>query len=271
MSLFHLIIVALVQGITEFLPISSSAHLILAPMVTGQPDQGPMIDMAVHVGTLFAVLLVFRRDVTEAFFGFFHLLRGHTDRWDARLALFLIIGTIPVVLMGLVFSMLDIMYWMRDPSRALTIIGWTTFIFGILLYIADKFTDQSRVLKQITFKDTVLIGLAQAIALIPGTSRSGITMTAGRFLGLDRTSAARLSMLMAIPTIIAAGALGTKDIIDSGNVQLGIDAVIAAVLSFIAALIAIKLFMRWIASASMTPFVVYRLALGILLLGIAYS
>jgi len=224
MTLFHLILVAIVQGITEFLPISSSAHLILAPMVTGEPDQGPMIDMAVHVGTLFAVILAFRREVAEAFFGFFHLLRGRTDRWDARLALFLIVGTIPVVEM-----------------------------------------------REITLRDTVMIGLAQAVALIPGTSRSGITMTAGRFLGLDRVSAARFSMLLAIPTIIAAGVLGTKDIVESGNAQLGIDALIAAGLSFIAALIAIKLFMRWIASASMTPFVIYRLILGTVLLWIAYA
>jgi len=271
MSLFHLILVALVQGITEFLPISSSAHLILAPMVTGQPDQGPMIDMAVHVGTLFAVLLAFRREVAEAFFGFFHLLRGRSERWDARLALFLIVGTIPVVIVGLIFSKLDVMDWMRDPTRALAIIGWTTLVFGVLLYIADKFTPQTRELKEITLKDTLFVGLAQAVALIPGTSRSGITMTAGRFLGLDRTSAARFSMLLAIPTIIAAGTLGTKDIIESGNVQLGIDSLIAAVLSFIAALIAIKLFMRWIASATMTPFVIYRLVLGAVLLWLAYT
>lgn len=271
MTLFHLILVALVQGITEFLPISSSAHLILAPMVTGQPDQGPMIDMAVHVGTLFAVLLAFRREVSEAFFGFFHLLRGRTDRWDARLALFLIVGTIPVVIVGFVFDLVGMMDWMRDPSRALAIIGWTTLIFGIALYIADQFAPQRRVLEEITLKDTILVGLAQAVALIPGTSRSGITMTAGRFLGLDRTSAARFSMLLAIPTIIAAGALGTKDIIETGNAQLGIDAIIAAGLSFVAALVAIKLFMRWIASASMTPFVVYRLILGVVLLWLAYS
>jgi undecaprenyl-diphosphatase len=270
MTLFHLILVALVQGITEFLPISSSGHLILAPMVTGEPDQGPMIDMAVHVGTLFAVILAFRREVAEAFFGFFHLLRGHTDRWDARLALFLIVGTIPVVIVGAIFNAFGIMDWLRDGSRALAVIGWTTLIFGILLYIADKFTAQQREMQQITLKDTVMIGLAQAVALIPGTSRSGITMTAGRFLGLDRVSAARFSMLLAIPTIIAAGVLGTKDIVESGDTQLGIDALIAAGLSFIAALIAIKLFMRWIASASMTPFVVYRLILGSVLLWLAY-
>jgi len=147
----------------------------------------------------------------------------------------------------------------------------TTLIFGVLLYIADKFTDQTRALEEITLKDTLFVGVVQAIALIPGTSRSGITMTAGRFLGLDRTSAARFSMLLAIPTIIAAGTLGTKDIIESGNVQLGVDAIIAAVLSFIAALIAIKLFMRWIASATMTPFVIYRLGLGVVLLWLAYT
>ena len=271
MSLFHLILVAIVQGITEFLPISSSAHLILAPMVTGQPDQGPMIDMAVHVGTLFAVILAFRREVAEAFFGFFQLLRGRLGRWDARLALFLIIGTIPVVIVGLVFSKIGAMDWMRAPERAFHIIGWTTLVFGVLLWIADQFTSQSRQMKEITLRDTVLVGLAQAIALIPGTSRSGITMTAGRFLGLDRTSAAKFSMLLAIPTILAAGALGTKEIVESGNAQLGTDAIVAAVLSFIAALIAIKLFMRWIASATMTPFVIYRLILGAVLLWLAYT
>lgn len=271
MSLFHLILVALVQGITEFLPISSSAHLILAPMVTGEPDQGPMIDMAVHVGTLLAVILAFRREVAEAFFGFFHLLRGHTDRWDARLALFLIVGTIPVVIVGALFNAFGVMEWMRAPSHALAVIGWTTLVFGILLYIADQYTPQHREMRDITLRDTVLVGLAQAIALIPGTSRSGITMTAGRFLGLDRTSAARFSMLLAIPTIIAAGVLGTKDIVESGDMQLGLDAIIAAAFSFVAALVAIKLFMRWIASASMTPFVVYRLILGTVLLWLAYA
>ena len=270
MSAFHLILVALVQGITEFLPISSSAHLILAPMVTGQPDQGPMIDMAVHVGTLLAVVLAFWREVAEAFFGFFHLLRGRLNRWDARLALYLIIGTIPVVIVGLIFSKIGAMDWFRASERAFMVIGWTTLIFGILLYIADR-AAEPREMREVTLKDTVLIGLAQAIALIPGTSRSGITMTAGRFLGLDRTSAAKFSMLLAIPTIIAAGALGTKDIIESGNAQLGMDAIIAAALSFVAALIAIKLFMRWIASATMTPFVIYRLILGAVLLWLAYS
>lgn len=271
MTAFHLILVAIVQGITEFLPISSSAHLILAPMVTGQPDQGPMIDMAVHVGTLAAVILAFWREVAEAFFGFFHLLRGRLDRWDARLALYLIVGTIPVVIVGLIFSKIGAMDWFRAGERAFMVIGWTTLIFGVLLWVADKFTAQTREMREITLKDTVLVGLAQAIALIPGTSRSGITMTAGRFLGLDRTSAAKFSMLLAIPTIIAAGALGTKDIIESGNAQLGTDAIIAAVLSFIAALIAIRLFMRWIASATMTPFVIYRLILGAVLLWLAYS
>ena len=271
MSLFHLILVALVQGITEFLPISSSAHLILAPMVTGQPDQGPMIDMAVHVGTLFAVILAFRREVAEAFFGFFQLLRGRTDRWDARLALFLIIGTIPVVIVGLIFSMFDVMDWMRAPSRALMIIGWTTLIFGVLLWIADRYAPTTRTLESTGWGEALLVGMAQAVALVPGTSRSGVTMTAARFLGLSRTEAARFSMLLAIPAILAGGTIGALDIVKSGDAQLGADALIAAALSCIAALAAIRLFMGYIAHATMTPFVLYRLALGGVLLWLAYG
>jgi undecaprenyl-diphosphatase len=272
MTVFHLVLVAIVQGITEFLPISSSAHLILAPKVTGSVDQGPLIDVAVHVGTLIAVLIAFRRDVAEGFVGLGDLARGRFGTDAARLARNIIVATIPLVVIGFVLHEIGIMDWVRsdENNRAFKVIGWTTLIFGVLLYIADTYAPTRRRLEDTRFGGAIAVGLAQAVALIPGTSRSGITMTAARFLGLSRTEAARFSMLLAIPAIIAGGIIGALDIVESGNMQLGLDALIAAGLSCIAALIAIKLFMGYIAGATMTPFVIYRLILGSVLLGIAY-
>jgi len=271
MTVFHLVLVAIVQGITEFLPISSSAHLILAPKVTGAVDQGQLIDVAVHVGTLVAVLIAFRRDVAEGFAGLLDMARGHFDSRAARLARNIVIATIPLIVLGLVFHEIGMMDWMRADERAFRIIGWTTIVFGILLWIADRFAPTRRSLESTGWGEAAMVGIAQAIALIPGTSRSGITMTAARFLGLSRTEAARFSMLLAIPAILAGGTIGALDIVKSGDAQLGMDALIAAALSCIAALVAIKLFMGYIATATMTPFVIYRLILGAVLLWLAYT
>ena len=270
MTAFHLILVAIVQGITEFLPISSSAHLILAPKLTGAVDQGQLIDVAVHVGTLVAVLIAFRRDVAEGFAGALDLARGRFDTKAARLARNIVIATIPLIILGLVFHKIGMMDWMRADERAFRIIGWTTIIFGILLWIADRYAPTRRTLESTGWGEAVMVGIAQAIALIPGTSRSGVTMTAARFLGLSRTEAARFSMLLAIPAILAGGTIGALDIVQSGDARLGVDALIAAMLSCVAALVAIKLFMGYIATATMTPFVIYRLALGAVLLWLAY-
>jgi len=273
MTAFHLILVALVQGITEFLPISSSAHLILAPKLTGSVDQGPLIDVAVHVGTLVAVLIAFRRDVAEGFAGLLDMARGRFATRAARLARNLIIATLPLIALGLVFHEIGMMDWIRsdENGRAFRIIGWTTLIFGILLWIADRFAPTRRTLESAGWGEAVLVGIAQAIALVPGTSRSGITMTAARFLGLSRVEAARFSMLLAIPAILAGGTIGALDIVKSGDAQLGADALIAAGLSCLAALAAIRLFMGYIADATMTPFVIYRLVLGGILLWLAYT
>ena len=271
MTWLHLVLVALVQGITEFLPISSSAHLILAPRVTGVPDQGPMIDLATHVGTLFAVLLAFRRDVAEAATGLGHLAKGRRTTWEARLAGYLMIATVPVVALGAIFHAFDVMEAIRQPGTAMLVIGWTTLLYGVLLWVADRYAPTTRPMEDVRLRDAVMVGMVQALALVPGTSRSGVTMTGARLLGFDRPSAARFSMLLAIPTILAAGTLGAKDLIESGDAALGLDAAIAAGLSFVAALVAIKLFMRWIARATMTPFVIYRLVLGGVLLSLAYT
>ena len=271
MSITQLIILALVQGITEFLPISSSAHLILVPLFMEWADQGLVIDLALHFGTLFAVLLYYRGDVAAMLRALPHLFRGAgktAGKGDEgrRLIRAIVVGTIPIVIVGGLLVVLD-----RDEMmRTAEVIGWTSIIFGILLYIADRFTPERRDIGQMTATHGLVVGLAQLLAIIPGTSRAGITMTAGRFLGFDRLSAARFSMLLAVPTILASSAGGILKLVKAGDAELTGAAVIAAVLAFIAAYVTIMLFMRWLRHASMTPFVVYRVALGLLLLGWVY-
>ena len=267
MSLFHLFLVALIQGLTEFLPISSSGHLILLPNLTGLEDQGQVIDVAVHVGTLGAVILYFWRDVREAAIGSLRLLRGRIDTKGARLAFHLLIATIPVVLFGL---LLKLMGW-DDALRSVAVIGWTMLIFGIVLYCADQTGGDTRKADGWTVKDALVMGLWQALALIPGTSRSGITITAGRYLGYDRESAARLAMLMSIPTIIASGVLLGGEVIATADLDTARNGAWAALFSFLAALAALTFMMRLLRSVSFTPYVIYRVILGVGLLVIAYS
>ena len=267
MTLFQLLLVAIIQGLTEFLPISSSGHLILLPTLTGGPDQGLAIDVAVHVGTLLAVIIYFRAEVLEATIGLGRLIRGKVDTNGARTALLLIIATIPVLVAGLLFKVLGI----EEMLRSVAVIGWTMLIFGIVLYWADKTGEDKLGTKDWNLRDAIWMGLAQTIALIPGTSRSGITITAARKLGYDRTSAATLSMLMSIPTILASGALLSLDVIGQADWQLAQDASIAAAFAFVAALVALTLMMRLLRSVSFTPYVIYRVILGIILLVYAYS
>ena len=267
MTLFQLLLVAIIQGLTEFLPISSSGHLILLPTLTGGPDQGLAIDVAVHVGTLLAVVIYFRAEVLEATIGLGRLARGKVDTNGARTALLLIIATIPVLVAGLLFKVLGI----EEALRSVAVIGWTMLIFGIVLYWADKTGQEKLRTNDWNLRDAIRMGLAQTIALIPGTSRSGITITAARKLGYDRTSAATLSMLMSIPTILASGALLSLDVIGQADWQLAQDASIAAAFAFVAALVALTLMMRLLRSVSFTPYVIYRVILGIILLIYAYS
>ncbi len=267
MPLFHLFILAVIQGVTEFLPVSSSGHLILLPGLTGTKDQGLAMDVAVHVGTLFAVIAYFWADVRLALFGTMRLLTGRVDTVGARLALHLILCTIPIVLVGL---LLHVTGW-AEALRSLAVIGWTMLIFGIVLYWADMTGGTQKTSEHWTIKDAIIMGLAQVLALIPGTSRSGITITAGRKLGYDRESAARLAMLMSIPTIIASGTLLMGDAVAQADVALLRNAAIAAVFAFISALVALIFMMRLLKSVSFTPYVIYRCVIGVILLGIAYS
>ncbi len=265
MPILHLAVLALIQGVTEFLPISSSGHLILVPAFTGWPDQGLVIDVAVHVGTLGAVVLYFRRDLWEIALGLGRLTRGREDP-GARLAGLLILGTLPAVIAGFLVNR-----YYPGGIRGLEVIAWTTLGFGVLLYVADRLGMTVRRIEHLTFGDTLIIGLAQALALVPGTSRSGITMTAARFLGFERKEAARFSMLLSIPVIIGAGSLKGLELYRTGDMPLTGDAFIAAGIAFVAALLAITAMMAWLRRANFTPFVVYRVVLGVFLVVAVYG
>ncbi len=273
MPLHHIAVLALVQGITEFLPISSSGHLVLVPVLTGWRDQGLVIDVAVHVGTLLAVVLYFRRDVGQMILGLVRVLAGGRER-EARLALQLAIASVPAFAVGLLLHELAGGLFRPGVDNVVfvtTVIAWTTIAFGVLLWLADRFCISVRRVEHLGYLDAVLVGLAQALALIPGTSRSGITMTAGRALGMERAEAARFSLLLSIPVIAGAGALAAKDVYEAGDLVLGQDALLAAALAFVSALVAIALMMRWLRRASFTPFVGYRLLLGAGLLYYLYA
>jgi undecaprenyl-diphosphatase len=262
-----LILVAIIQGLTEFLPVSSSGHLILLPNLTGMQDQGQTIDVAVHVGTLGAVVLYFWSDVKQAICGLPAALTGRIDTAQARLALGLIVATIPTVLAGLVLYLTG----MTAALRSIAVIGWTMLLFGLLLYWMDQKGPQTKIAADWTLRDAAIMGLWQAIALIPGTSRSGITITGARHLGYTREEGARLAMLMSIPTIIASGVLLSIDVAHQADAQLAKDGAIAALFAFVSALLALSLMMRLLRSASFTPYVIYRVILGTILLVIAYS
>ena len=261
MTFLHIAILASVQGLTEFLPISSSGHLALIPILTGWADQGLTLDIAVHVGSLGAVVSYFWRDSWAAFRGLIGLLGGSSSP-DARLAANLLLATTPIIAAGgavIYFDLLD--YW-----RSAEIIGWSMLGFGILLFIADRIGMTVRRVEHMRAGAAIAIGIAQIAALIPGTSRAGITMTAARLLGYERGESARFSMLLSIPTIFAAASVSIYGIFSSQEVALGTDALIATTCTLITALLAITLLMAWLRHQSFTPFVIYRVIVGAILL-----
>jgi len=255
----------MVQGITEFLPVSSSGHLVMVPVFAGWPDQGLLIDVAVHVGTLGAVVLYLSSDLWGILVGIVRVARGRRDP-RAILAAYIILATIPVVIAG---------YFLNKhyPGgfRSILVIGWATLGFGIFLAITDWLGMTVRRMEHIRLNDALVIGVFQVLALIPGTSRSGITMSAARLLGFERLDAARFSMLLSIPAIAGAGVLKGLELYESGNAQLTSDALMAGGMSFATALVAIMVMMAWLRRASFAPFVFYRVALGCVLLAIGYG
>jgi len=268
MPILHLILLAIIQGVTEFLPISSSAHLILFPSLTGANDQGPLIDVSVHLGTLIAVMIYFREDTRRIYKGAFGVVMGKVKTSDDFLALCLLIATVPAILFGLTLKTLGFDLLLRE---SVGLIGMTMFGFGIVLWWADRKGPVHREMQSWTMKEAVILGLWQALALIPGTSRSGITITGARLLGYGRSEAARISMLMSIPVILAASTLGMFDALRLANFAGLRDGAIAGLFAAISAYIALSIMMYFVKSVNFTPYVIYRVLFGALLIWWAYA
>lgn len=260
MDFLQLLILAIIQGVTEFLPISSSGHLILPSVVLGWSDQGLAFDLAVHFGSLIAVISYFNRDLRQILAAWFGSFSGSASD-DSRLGWCIIVATIPAGLVGLLLE-----DWIELNLRSVTVIASTTIIFGVALGIADRFAGQ-RLL--VSMPNALVIGLAQALALIPGTSRSGITMTAALMLGYSREVAARFSFLLAIPLILAATLFKTLDLLGQASVDWFV-LIAGAVCSAIAAFACIHLFLTWLNRIGFMPFVIYRLILGSVLFGLVF-
>lgn len=257
----QILVLAIIQGITEFLPISSSGHLVLAPNLFGWPDQGLAFDVAVHLGTLMAVLLYFRQDVWLMARDWTLSIIHRQPTSNSRLAWWVILATLPAVFLGLIIN-----NGLEEALRNPLIIAATTIGFGALLWWSDIKGKQIRDEYSLNFKDIMIIGFAQALALIPGTSRSGITITAALMIGLTREAAAKFSFLLSIPIILGAGTLKTKDLMESTS-PVQWDAMFGGfALSFISAYLVIALFLKWINQIGMAPFAWYRFALGALLI-----
>jgi undecaprenyl-diphosphatase len=252
----HLAVLAVIQGLTEFLPISSSGHLVLVPHVLGWPDQGLVIDVAVHVGTFGAVLVFFWRDIGRMILGLLQALQGRGGP-GLRLFLQLVLGSLPLIAAGYMISR-----YLGDTLRSVEVIGWATVGFGVLLGIADKIGMTIRRMEHMGYGSVLIIGFAQVLAFIPGASRSGVTMMAARAIGFERPDAARFSLLLSIPAILGAGTLQGMKVYEAGDLSLGLDAAIAAGIAFATALVSISLMMAWLRRAGFMPFVIYRLLLG---------
>jgi len=270
LSWLQIVVLAIVQGITEFLPISSSGHLILVPALTGWPDQGLAVDTAAHVGTLAAVVTYFWRDLWRMGVGFARLVGGQRDPSGGRdrdglLVCYILAGTIPALIVGLLVN-----GFLGDSLRSMELIAWTMIGFGIVLYVADKVGLTVRRLEHMRLSHAVVIGCAQALAFIPGTSRSGITMVAARLFGYERADAARFSFLLSIPAIAAGGLLKGYELYRTGTSEAVHDALATGVLSGVAGILAIAFLMAWLRRSNFTPFVIYRLLLGAGLLYIVY-
>lgn len=261
MDIFQAVALALLQGLTEFLPISSSAHLILLPVVTGWEDQGLAFDVAVHVGTLTAVVAYYRKDLIQILGAWLGSLFGKGLNDEAKLAWYVGFGTIPVGLVGIALP-----DGVKEALRSPLVIAGATIVFAVLLWIAEKRAKEQR--SRITLVDAIMVGLFQAIALIPGTSRSGITITAGLLTGLRREQAARFSFLLSIPVIALAGMLHALDFYKSPEPVHWELLTIGAGLSALVAYLTIGWFLRLLEKTGMMPFVYYRLILGVILFAV---
>jgi len=262
MALEIIIILSLIQGITEFLPISSSAHLIIIPEFFLNINSSRGFDVSLHFGSLLAVIYYLKKDLIKIISDTIYLKK---DNEGCIILKNLIISTIPIIIVGFLVHITNF-----DIIRSLEVIGWTTLIFGILLGIADRNLKVIKYFQSLSLKDALVIGIAQTLAIIPGASRSGIVITAGLFMGFSRYDASKYSLLLSIPVIIAATTLESINLFIEKGFFFNNEMIMGIILSFCAALITIRLFMNWINRASLKIFVTYRVVLGIIILIYAY-
>ena len=268
MPLYQAIILAIVQGLTEFLPVSSTAHLAIIPQLLHWKDPGLAFDIALHVGTLAAILIFFFRDWVKIILTGIGIPfeRGPGDENSRAMLFYLIVGTIPVGLAGLIFKKQA-----EGPWRNLIVMGVMLIVIGVLMYIGDKFGREKRELNQITWADAMWIGLSQALAVVPGTSRSGITITTGRFRSLSREAAARFSFLLSTPAIAAAAAKDFLDLRKDGGIPpgMGVPYVVGIIVSAIVGILVIAFFLKFLRHNTLALFVWYRIIFGIIIIALA--
>jgi undecaprenyl-diphosphatase len=251
--MIEIFLLSLVQGITEFLPISSSSHLIIFSNFLDYNKQSLSIDVCLHIGSFLAVVTFFYKDILN-------LIK------NKNLFFKILFSSVPVMIIGFFLVQTNFIEYLRN----IKIIGWTTFIFGILLYFSDKFKLKNNINNNFTYKSAIVIGLFQVLSLIPGVSRSGITITAARFLKFKRFDAAKISFLLSIPTLGAVSIYGLRELFQSGDSSLTIHNLASILFSFIFSIITIKFFLSYIKKFSLNIFVIYRILLGLLLLTISY-
>ena len=249
----EILILSAIQGISEFLPVSSVAHLVLVSKYYAFTNQSLLIDICLHLGSLIAIILYFRNDL-------FHFIKNR------NFLIKILVGTIPIIPVGYILYQTGLI----EQLRNIEVIGWMSLIFGILLYVSDRSKVTKKIDTEFTNKSALLIGLFQVLALIPGVSRSGITITSGRMLGFNRFDSAKISFFLSIPTLFAASAIGIYNVYKEGSAELNFLAIIAVIFSFIFSYLTIALFFNFIKKFSLNIFIIYRIILSLLILGVVY-
>ena len=253
LSSVEILILSAIQGISEFLPVSSAAHLVLVSKYYAFTNQSLLIDICLHLGSLLAIIIYFRNDL-------FNFIK------NKNFIIKILIGTIPIIPVGFIIYQTGLISQLRN----LEVIGWMSLIFGILLYVSDKSKVTKKIETEFTNKSAIIIGLFQVLALIPGVSRSGVTITSGRMLGFNRFDSAKISFFLSIPTLAAASIIGIYNVYREGSTELNFLAIVAVIFSFIFSYITIALFFNFIKKFSLNIFIIYRIALSLFILGIVY-
>ena len=251
--MIEVLILSLIQGVTEFLPISSSSHLILFSKLTNFQNQSLSLDVSLHIGSFLAVITFFYKDLIEFV-------------KNKDLFIKILISSLPVMILGFFLIQTDLISELRN----IKVIGWMTLLFGVLLYISDKFNMHKNIESDFTYRSALMIGFLQMISLVPGVSRSGVTITAARLLKFNRYDAAKISFLLSIPTLAVVSIYGIKNIVSAENMNISFLNLFSILLSFVFSLITIKYFLQYIKSFSLDIFVIYRVILGLVILAFAY-